>query len=194
MSHLLTQALPGARCHGLRSGLSRRSPAGTKPEAEQPCRSGRRIVVAASGFAKPARGPRGATPDRSRQTTPPAKFTPPAPWPRSIQSGVVAAALHMPKTCHFNRGGAGVAAHRQVNVVPLSIIAPPAAAGGGGIRAARVAPGSCLPGAPTDPDVRNYRIRLFESRVRCGPSLSAGFSLTRYRVSMYSACFAPTVP
>jgi len=30
----------------------------------------------------------------------------------------------------------------------------------------RVALGSCPPRAPTDPDVRNYRIRLFEQRLR----------------------------
>jgi hypothetical protein len=30
----------------------------------------------------------------------------------------------------------------------------------------RVAPGGCPPGAPTDPDVRDYRIRLFVTRVR----------------------------
>ena len=34
-----------------------------------------------------------------------------------------------------------------------------------------MAPGDCSPGAPTDPDVRNYRIRLFEKRV-CYVSLS----------------------
>ena len=32
----------------------------------------------------------------------------------------------------------------------------------------RVAPGSCLPRAPTDPDVRSYRIRLFRAWVRYG--------------------------
>lgn len=31
----------------------------------------------------------------------------------------------------------------------------------------RVAPGDCSPGAPTDPDVRNSRIRLLGSRFRC---------------------------
>ncbi len=31
----------------------------------------------------------------------------------------------------------------------------------------RVAPGSCPPGAPTDPDVRNSRIRLLGSARRC---------------------------
>ena len=31
-----------------------------------------------------------------------------------------------------------------------------------------VAPGGCPPGAPVDPDVRNYRIRLPELQVRCG--------------------------
>jgi hypothetical protein len=30
----------------------------------------------------------------------------------------------------------------------------------------RVAPGRCLPGAPTDPDVQISRIRLFETRLR----------------------------
>jgi len=30
----------------------------------------------------------------------------------------------------------------------------------------RVAPGCCLPGAPTDPDVPDSGIRLFETRVR----------------------------
>jgi hypothetical protein len=30
----------------------------------------------------------------------------------------------------------------------------------------RVALGSCPPRAPTDPDVRNYRIRLLEQRLR----------------------------
>lgn len=33
----------------------------------------------------------------------------------------------------------------------------------------RVAPGRCFPGAPTDPDVRNSRIRLFGSRLRYVP-------------------------
>src|SRR5947207_6122917 len=35
------------------------------------------------------------------------------------------------------------------------------------LRPGRVAPGSRPPGAPTDPDVRDSRIRLFRSRVRC---------------------------
>ena len=35
------------------------------------------------------------------------------------------------------------------------------------LRARRVAPGSCLPGAPTDPDVRHSRIRLVWSGIRC---------------------------
>ena len=36
----------------------------------------------------------------------------------------------------------------------------------------RVAPGRCLPGAPTDPDVQNYRIRLFKKQV-CYASFGA---------------------
>ena len=47
-------------------------------------------------------------------------------------------------------------------------------AGAGG----RVAPGRCLPGAPTDPDVRDSRIRLFETRVcyagQARPGVSSG--------------------
>jgi hypothetical protein len=39
----------------------------------------------------------------------------------------------------------------------------------------RVAPGRCLPGAPTDPDVRNYRIRLFEAGFRYAPRSGLGF-------------------
>lgn len=31
----------------------------------------------------------------------------------------------------------------------------------------RVEPGSCLPGAPTDPDERISRIRFLKSRFRC---------------------------
>ncbi len=34
--------------------------------------------------------------------------------------------------------------------------------------ARRVDPGGCPPGSPTDPDVRNSRIRLLESSLRCG--------------------------
>jgi hypothetical protein len=39
-----------------------------------------------------------------------------------------------------------------------------------------VAPGGFPPGAPTDPDVRDYRIRLFDLRVRYvprGPTMKA---------------------
>jgi hypothetical protein len=36
----------------------------------------------------------------------------------------------------------------------------------GFLGARRVAPGSCPPGAPTDPGVRDSRTRLFEKRVR----------------------------
>jgi len=39
------------------------------------------------------------------------------------------------------------------------------AGGAHGPESGRVAPGDCSPGAPTDPDVRNYRIRLFEKRI-----------------------------
>jgi hypothetical protein len=35
----------------------------------------------------------------------------------------------------------------------------------------RVAPGRCLPGAPTDPDVQISRIRLFETRLRYAPAI-----------------------
>jgi hypothetical protein len=35
-----------------------------------------------------------------------------------------------------------------------------------GPQGGRVAPGRCLAGAPTDPDMRDSRIRLFETRVR----------------------------
>jgi len=40
----------------------------------------------------------------------------------------------------------------------------------------RVAPGRCLPGAPTDPDVQNSRIRLFETRFRYARAARAGVS------------------
>ncbi len=40
----------------------------------------------------------------------------------------------------------------------------------------RVAPGRLLPGAPTDPDVRDSRIRLFETRVRYAGRAAAGVS------------------
>jgi hypothetical protein len=33
----------------------------------------------------------------------------------------------------------------------------------------RVAPGGCPPGAPTDPDMQNSRIRLLGLRIRCAP-------------------------
>jgi hypothetical protein len=39
----------------------------------------------------------------------------------------------------------------------------------------RVAPGRCLPGAPTDPDVRDYRIRLFETGIRYVTRSGLGF-------------------
>jgi len=41
----------------------------------------------------------------------------------------------------------------------------PARRGRVGLRR-QVAPGDCSPGAPTDPDLRSYRIRLFGLRVR----------------------------
>jgi len=51
----------------------------------------------------------------------------------------------------------------------------------------RVAPGGYPPGAPTDPDVRVYRIRLFEGWVRyAGRSrLSAGFGNGKRRRIRY---------
>jgi hypothetical protein len=45
-------------------------------------------------------------------------------------------------------------------------VVPVFCAGGG-----RVAPGRCLPGAPTDPDVQISRIRLFETRLRYAPAI-----------------------
>jgi hypothetical protein len=54
----------------------------------------------------------------------------------------------------------------------------------------RVAPGGCPPGAPTDPDVRSYRIRLFRSSgsLRGGRALCPGL----HRVSDDESvlCFA----
>ena len=51
----------------------------------------------------------------------------------------------------------------------------------------RVAPGSCPPGAPTDPDVRVSRIRLFEGWIcYAGRSrLSAGFGNGKRRRIRY---------
>ena len=43
----------------------------------------------------------------------------------------------------------------------------------------RVAPGDYSPAAPTDPDVRDQRIRLVKSWVRCRRVLSVGVALTR---------------
>ena len=47
---------------------------------------------------------------------------------------------------------------------------------GGAETGGRVAPGRLLPGAPTDPDVRDSRIRLFETRVRYAGRAAAGVS------------------
>src|SRR5262249_5141545 len=58
---------------------------------------------------------------------------------------------------------------------PQTHLAPPSAVGlclraGGAEPGAtgRVAPGVYCPGAPSDPDVRDCRIRLFKQFVRCG--------------------------
>ena len=47
---------------------------------------------------------------------------------------------------------------------------------GGAETGGRVSPGRLLPGAPTDPDVRDSRIRLFETRVRYAGRAAAGVS------------------
>ncbi|MEO7109259.1 MAG: hypothetical protein ABI183_02375, partial [Polyangiaceae bacterium] len=39
-----------------------------------------------------------------------------------------------------------------------------------------VAPGRCLPGAPTDPDVQNSRIPLFETQLRYAGRAALGAS------------------
>jgi hypothetical protein len=69
-------------------------------------------------------------------------------------------------------GGGGRLEPRAIrHVTPPRFLAK--AAGGGnstrnhGLEIHRVAPGRCLPGAPTDPDVRISRIRFVKSRFRC---------------------------
>jgi hypothetical protein len=40
------------------------------------------------------------------------------------------------------------------------------------------------PGAPTDPDMRDYRIRLFESRIRCSQRQGVSDAWQRERVAL----------
>ena len=59
----------------------------------------------------------------------------------------------------------------------------PALRGEAGTRG-RVALGSCLPRAPTDPDVRISRIRLLRLRLRCGSVDAVDDSSRRQRVAL----------
>lgn len=52
----------------------------------------------------------------------------------------------------------------------------------------RVAPGGSPPGAPTDPDVRNSRIRLFGLRIRCKEGSRE--APERKRVALQQPCHA----
>jgi hypothetical protein len=57
----------------------------------------------------------------------------------------------------------------------------------GAPKSGRVAPGDCSPGAPTDPDVRDYRIRLFGSWI-CHESAATP---TRALAGFEPACYPP---
>src|SRR4029453_9971762 len=73
---------------------------------------------------------------------------------------------------------------------------------GHGLHDRRVARGGCPPRAPTDPYVRDYRIRLFRAGTRCEPvhtvshplTLPAGVSVRCVPSPMSRASFPPTIP
>jgi hypothetical protein len=103
--------------------------------------------------------------------------------PRSRATTVMRSRAPDPRTSASRR--AGCVAHKSGSVrgAPVATGGPYSAGGhraqpaqpartDGGVgitqKKYRVAPGRCLPGAPTDPDVRISRIRFVKSRFRCG--------------------------